>query len=137
MFKFDMNLVDLLYKDFPINTFANRITKARLYAGISQKELSNLTGLSRSTINELEAGYRDDISKDTLLKLLSILNYNILCDNYCKFILNQKQNMQLLIKKYTINELSSQLNINRSTIERWRDCKYQVKRVMYNKIQLL
>ncbi|MEO2681336.1 helix-turn-helix domain-containing protein, partial [Clostridium butyricum] len=74
MFKFDMNLNELLYEDLPINTFANRITKAKLYAGISQEELSKLTGLSRSTINDLEAGYRNEINKNTLLKLLSVLN---------------------------------------------------------------
>ena len=137
MFKFDIVLSELFYDDLPIDTFANRITKAKLYADISQKELSRLTGLSRSTINDLEAGYRNEISKDTLLKLLNVLDPKILCDDYCNFILNQKDNMQILIKKYTIKELSFKLNVNRSTIERWRDEKYQIKREMYNKLRLL
>ena len=137
MFKFDMNLSQLLYCDLPIDTFANRITKAKLYVGASQEELSKLTGLSRSTVNDLESGYRNEITKNTLLKLLMVLDSNILCDDYCNFILNQKDNMQILIKKYTIKGLSSKLNISRSTIERWRDDKYQIKREMYNKLQLL
>lgn len=131
MFKFDMNLNELLYEDLPINTFANRITKAKLYAGISQEELSKLTGLSRSTINDLEAGYRNELNKNTLLKLLSVLNRNILCDDYCNFILDQEKQIKLLIYEFGINKLSEMLSVHKSTIERWRDCKYQINRKYY------
>lgn len=130
--EFDINLNELLYSNLPIKTFANRITKAKLYADISQEQLSKLTGLSSTTVNELEAGYRDTPSKDTLLKLLTVLDRNILCDDYCNFILDQKNIIKQLISLYGIKELSNKLNVHRSTIERWRDSKNQIKRNYYN-----
>jgi len=132
MFEIDINLNTLLYDDLPTETFANRITKAKLYANISQEKLSESTGLSRSTVNELEAGYRDTPTKDTLLKLLTVLDKNILCDDYCNFILDQENIIKQLISLYGIKELSNKLNVHRTTIERWRDGKNQINRNYYN-----
>ena len=87
-----MNVNNLLYDDMPIDTLSDRIKKAKLVAGITQKELVKLTGLSRSTINELEAGYRDNITRETLLKLISVLDKDIICDDYLSYILNQEKN---------------------------------------------
>ncbi|WP_027636951.1 helix-turn-helix domain-containing protein [Clostridium butyricum] len=137
MFKFDIDINELLYSDLPIINFAQRFRKAKLYADISQSQLSKLTGLSKSTINDLESGYRQEIKKDTLLKLLTVLDSKILCDDYCYFILNQKYYIEILINKFTIKYLARNLNINRSTIERWRDNKYQVNRQMYTKLNSL
>ena len=130
--EFDIDLNELLYSNLPIETFANRITKAKLYADISQEQLSKLTGLSRATVNELEAGYRDTPTKDTLLKLLTVLDKNILCDDYCNFILDQENIIKQLISTYGIKELFNRINVHRSTIERWRDGKNQIKRNYYN-----
>lgn len=130
--EFDINLNKLLYSDLPEDTFANRITKAKLMADISQEKLYKAVGLSRATINELEAGYRDTPTKDTLLKLLTVLDMNILCDDYCKFILDQENIINQLISTYGIKELSNRINVHRSTIERWRDGKNQIKRNYYN-----
>ena len=41
-----MNINNLLYDDMPIDTLSDRIKKAKLVAGITQKELVKLTGLS-------------------------------------------------------------------------------------------
>lgn len=130
--KFDTNLNELLYSDLPEDTFANRITKAKLMVDISQEKLYKTVGLSKATITELEAGYRDTPTKDTLLKLLTILDKNILCDDYCNFILDQENNMKHLISLYGIKELSNKLNVHRSTIERWRYGKNQINRYYYN-----
>ncbi len=77
------------------------------------------------------------LTKDTLLKLLSVLDKNILCDNYCYFILDQEKEMKNLLHIYNINELSTLLNVHRTTIEHWRNCKYQVSRKQYNLISNL
>lgn len=80
MFQIAINWNNLQYSDLPCNTFAERLKKAKLIAGFTQETLAKATGLSKATICELEAGYREHISKDTLLKLLKVLDYNILCN---------------------------------------------------------
>lgn len=135
--QFDIDLSELLYNDLPSDTFAQRLSKAKIIAGFSQRTLSEATGLSQSTINELEAGYRDNITKDTLLKLISVLDKEILCDGYCNFILNQENEIKKLIDICSIKNLSNLLHLHRSTIEKWRDGKYQVSRKQYNEICLL
>lgn len=135
--QFDIDIKDLFYSDLPSDTFAQRLSKAKNIASLSQRTLSEATGLSRSTINELEAGYRDNITKNTLLKLLTVLDKEILCDEYCNFILNQENEIKKLIDLYSIKNLSNLLHLHRSIIEKWRDGKYQVSRKQYNNICLL
>ena len=126
-----MDLNELLYADLPCDTFAQRLKKAKLMAGFTQKTLAAATGLSLSTINELEAGYRDSISRDTLLKLLRVLDKDLLCDDYCLFILEQEKNVQELIEKYGVDKICDFLKIHRSTLERWKSFKYQLNRTYY------
>ena len=126
-----MDLNELLYADLPCDTFAQRLKKAKLMAGFTQNTLAAATGLSLSTINELEAGYRDSISRDTLIKLLGVLDKDLLCDNYCLFILEQEKNVKELIEKYGVNKICDSLKVHRSTLERWKSFKYQVNRTNY------
>ena len=126
-----MDLNELLYEDLPCDAFAQRLKKAKLMAGFSQKTLAAATGLSLSTINELEAGYRDSISRDTLIKLLGVLDKDVLCDDYCLFILEQEKNVKELIKKYGTYKICDCLKIHRSTLERWKSFKYQINRSNY------
>ena len=126
-----MDLNELLYEDLPCDTFAQRLKKAKLIAGFSQRTLAAATGLSVSTINELEAGYRDCISRDTLIKLLGVLDKDVLCDDYCLFILEQEKNVQEIIEKYSVNKICDSLRIHRSTLKRWKSFKYQVNRTYY------
>ena len=119
----------------PENTFAERLKKARLLANLSQFELSKLSCLSRSTINDLECNYRDELTLDTLNKLLNILDKNVLCDEYCLFILNQKENIDNLMNKYSVNEICKNLNIQKSTLYRWKNTEYQVKRKYFLQIK--
>lgn len=137
LFQTAININELLYEDLPEETFSDRLKKAKLITGLTQKELSEKTGVSLSTINELEAGYRDNIQRDTLLKLLKVLDKNILCDDYLLFILNQENNIRKLIFKYGTTNLCKIINCHHSQIYRWRDFKYQVSRKCYEKLKLL
>lgn len=124
----------MYYKDLSESTFALRFKKAKLYANMSQEQLASATNLSRSTINDLECGYREEISLDTLQKLLTVLDKKILCDDYCLFILNQREKMAELMTKYTVKELSTKLQVDRTTIYKYKDCKTQIKRETFKKI---
>jgi DNA-binding XRE family transcriptional regulator len=137
MFEFDISLNELLFNDLPCKTFSQRLSKAKSVVDYSQRTLSEATGLSLSTINELEAGYRDNISRCTLNKLLTVLDEKILCDDYCNFILNQENEVKKILHIYNINILSNLLKVHRSTIERWCSGKYQISRKQYELIQML
>lgn len=127
----------LQYGDLPCNSFAERLKKAKLITGFTQKTLSEATGLSISTICELEAGYRENISLDTLNKLLKVLDTNILCDDYYKFVLDQEKNITLLINTYGITKLCNLINTHHSTIYNWLHNKYIITRKKYNLIKNL
>lgn len=128
-----INSNEMLYDNLPQNTFAQKLKKAKILKGFTQEKLSQLTGLSRSTINELEAGYRNNIKRDTLKRLQTVLGDMIL-DDYLTYILHQEDNIKILINTYGINKLSQMLNIHRSTLERWRDGKYQIPRDKFKDI---
>jgi len=130
----DIILNELLYGDLPCNSFSERLCKAKFYADYSQKTLSKATGLSLSAINELEAGYRDTLTKNTLIKLLTVLDKKILCDDYCNFILNQENEITKLINAYNINILPDLLKVHRSAIKKWTSGKYQISRKQYELI---
>lgn len=130
-----MNINELYYNDLPSNTLAERFKKAKLIKGINQKQLSKLTNLDRSTICEIERGSRDNISRDTLLKLIKVLDKDILCDDYLLFILNQEQNITLLVEKYGINKLCDILKSHHSSIYRWKILKYQIPKSKFEIIK--
>lgn len=134
MFQIAIDINKLLYDDLPIQTFADRLKKAKAIKGISQEELAASTGISRSCINELEAGYRDNISICTLNKLISVLDKNILCDDYLNFVLNQQQYINEAIDKKGITNLCKYIKSHHSTVYRWRDNK---NKIPYNKYILL
>ncbi|WP_411170695.1 helix-turn-helix domain-containing protein [Clostridium sp. MB05] len=128
-----MNL--LLYNDLPETTLSERLRKAKLIYGINQKDLARKTGLSEASINKLEAGYRDTININTLKKLLSVLDSNIILDYYLSYILNQGNNIKELIYKYGITRICEPLQCHRSTIDRYRDNKYQIPHDKYEKLK--
>lgn len=127
----------LNYGDLEENTFAQRLKKAKMLKGLTQVELSLRTGLSRATICELEAGYRDNITRDTLCKLISVLDPEIICNEYYKYILTQEKNIKNLILLYGKTKLSKLLNVHRSTLERWANGKYQLPKNKYELIKNL
>lgn len=125
----------LKYGELEENTLAQRLKKAKLLKGLTQEQLALIAGLSRSTINELEAGYRDNITRDTLIKLISVLDSQIICDDYLNYILNQEDNINNLISLYGKTELCNLLKVHRSTLERWANGKYQLPRDKYTLIK--
>lgn len=129
-----INENELFYSNLSEVSFAERFKKAKMLKGLTQQQLAKETGLSRSTINELEAGYRDNITRDTLVKLISILDRNLICDDYLTYLLDQEKNIANLISIYDIPTLCTKLGVHRSTVERWRDGKYQLSRENYNLI---
>lgn len=73
-----MNLCYREYKEVsPDPIFKVRIEELRKERGLSKKKLSKLSGLGRSTITELELGYRDNPTCITLIKLSKALQCSI------------------------------------------------------------
>lgn len=131
LFQIDIVLNELLYDDMDENNFALKLKKARTIAGYSQSGLAHITGLSRSCIYDLESGVFTNIQKDTLMALIQVLDKNILCDEYCNFILHQEDEIRKLILKFGMKKLCSILKVHRSTVERWMKGTYQVKKEKY------
>ena len=126
MFQIAIDINKLLYNDLPVGSLSARLKKAKLLLNLTQKELATLTGLSRATINEIEAGCRENISRATLIKLISVLDKDIICDDYLNFILKQEDNINNAISKFGVKKLSYLLNCDPTTIYRWRNFKFQV-----------
>lgn len=135
LYQIAINENKLKYGNLEEKTLAQRLKKAKLLKGLTQEQLALNTGLSRATINELEAGYRDNITRDTLYKLISVLDSDIICDDYLNYILTQEDNINKLISIYGKTELCKLLNIHRSTLERWANGKYQLPEDKFNLIQ--
>lgn len=123
------------YKGLKEDTFGQRLKKARLIAGYSQNELSKLVGLSKSYINDLEAGTQIHISKNNILKLHEFLDKDLVMNDYIYFVLNQKALLKEIFKKYTIHELSTLLSVHESTIQKWYYEKVQISTYNFNKLK--
>ena len=73
-----MNLCYREYKEVsPDPIFKVRIEELRKERGLSKKKLSKLSGVGRSTITELELGYRNNLTCLTLIKLSRVLECSI------------------------------------------------------------
>lgn len=73
-----MNLCYREYKEVsPDPIFRVRIEELRKARGLSKKKLSKFSGLARSTITELELGYRVNPTCITLIKLSKALQCSI------------------------------------------------------------
>ena len=102
--KFIHNFYD--YSDLPEDTFGQRLKKLRLMKGLSQYDLSELTGVQRGMIAsyELDQFYP---TKDSIGKLNPILDINFLCkDGYSNLILNYNDFKTKLIQWRKENNLT-------------------------------
>lgn len=52
----------------------NRIKKIRLDKNISQEQLSQISGVTRTVIAQLESGKKKNITSDTMLKISKALD---------------------------------------------------------------
>ena len=129
----DISCNELCYSNIECNSLRDNFEKSIKLKGYNQNDIVRLTKLDRSTINQFA---KRDFKIDTLKKIISVIGDDF-CDDYCRFILNQSENIKQLINKYGIKNLVSKLNVARSTIERWRDNIYQVKINQYKKIKNL
>ena len=129
----DISCNELFYSNIECNSLRDNFEKSIKLKGYNQNDIVRLTKLDRSTINQFA---KRDFKIDTLKKIISVIGDDF-CDDYCRFILNQSENIKQLINKYGIKNLVSKLNVARSTIERWRDNIYQVKINQYKKIKNL
>lgn len=94
------------YSDLPEDTFGQRLKKLRLIKGLSQYDLSKLTGVQRGMISsyELEQFYPTIYS---INKLKNILDANILCkDGYSNLLLNYNDFKNKLIQWRKENNLT-------------------------------
>lgn len=114
-----------------------RVKICRKIKGLSQIQLADISSLDRSTINEIEMNPNHNIKLETLRKLMTVLDNEILLDDYSKFIINQQEVIQNLIDKFGKEYLCNILGVHRSTLERWGSGKYQVKRRVFEKIKCI
>lgn len=117
------------------NDLQYNIRKYREIKGLSQIQLAKISKLDRSTIADIERKSDHNIKLDTLEKLMVVFGNENLLDDYCRFILNQKEEIKRLIDKFGKEYLCNTLGIHRSTLERWGSGKYQLKREMFEKIR--
>ena len=94
MFKTAKNITDIEEYRIVNKELLERIKIARKIKGLSQIQLAKISGLDRSSINEIERNPNHNIKLDTLRKLMTVLDNEILLDDYCKFILNQQEVIQ-------------------------------------------
>ena len=122
----------------PETTFAERFKKARTLSGLTQKELSKKLGISESVANEIEAGYRNTLRIDTIKKLITVLDENILLDDYHRFVMYEQENfMKNLLHKYGITKLCDKLKSHHSSVYRWINGEYQITRAKYEVVKQL
>lgn len=117
------------------NNLQYNIRKYREIKGLSQIQLAKVSGLDRSTIDDIERKNNHNIKLDTLEKLMVVFGNENLLDDYCRFILNQEEEIKKLIDKFGKEFLCNTLEVHRSTLERWGSGKYQVKKEMFEKIR--
>lgn len=135
MVKTAKNITDMDSNKIYKNNLQYNIRKYREIKGLSQIQLAKISGLDKSTINEIESKNDHNIKLDTLEKLMRIFQNENLLDDYCRFILNQKEEVKKLIDKLGKEFLCNTLGVHRSTLERWGSGKYQVKREVFEKIK--
>ena len=86
--------------------------------GFKPNSVIKVCGLDRSTICEVERKKDHNIKLETLKKLMAAMDDKLLLDDYCKFILNQQEEIKKLIDKFGKVFLCNTLKVHRSTLER-------------------
>lgn len=114
--------------------FSNDIAKYRKIKDLSQKEFAKFVGVHSSTINSIENDREHKIKVETVKKILEVIEDENILDDYCRFILNQKAEMEKLIQQYGKYYICNTLAVHRSTLERWGRGKYQITREIFRKI---
>lgn len=121
-----------------LSTIGSRIQYYRLLKGLTQEELSSLSGLNRTTIIRYENDSIEPLLKN-LNKIAIALDINpsIIYDDYFDFLSSDSGNRIKSIRKslnLTQNSFSALLDVNRKTIIRWE--KEEINPTRYNYMKL-
>lgn len=123
-----------MYNSCTGETFGDRLKIERIRKGLSQSDLSKVTGITRTTISEYELNNIIP-SKDTLLKIGHILNLDfICCEGYSKLLIC---NFYLKLKywreknNYSIYQACKIFNIDKSSYYRWEKGVFIISRSKY------
>ncbi|WP_072723541.1 helix-turn-helix transcriptional regulator [Tepidibacter thalassicus] len=134
---FIINYYKELYSHIDEKTIGSRIRKSRLSKGLSQLDLSRLTGLSEGAIHGYETNTIHP-SKSALEKLGQVLNLNYICsDGYSKFLLSnypEKLRMWRNKKNISMIKASEILGVGKSTYASWENETYSVSKNYYYKL---
>ena len=121
-----------------ISILGQNIKRVRTNKGMTQKELSNKSGLSQSTITEIEKGTRQNLRADNLSKIATALNvstnellgieedkeYELVdIESAADFIFSEDNNLELdniKLSDIELNLIKMQLNTAMSMIRMQR-----------------
>ncbi|WP_207730310.1 helix-turn-helix domain-containing protein [Clostridium botulinum] len=121
------------------NILWEKLKKARMKLGLSQKQLSMKCNINDSTIMVYE---NDSIhpSKEALMKLSKAIYLNYICiSGYSKFILSDYSNIiknWRIINNLTLREAAKVLNVDSTTLNRWEKGTYMVSKDNYERIKI-
>ncbi|HBJ2613295.1 TPA: helix-turn-helix transcriptional regulator [Clostridium botulinum] len=134
------NLPINIYDTLKETTLGERLKKARMKLGLSQKQLSIKCNINRSTI----MGYENDCihpSKKALIKLSKFIDLNYICiSEYSKFILSDYSS---IIKNWriknnlTVRKAAKILNVDSTTLNRWEKGTYIVSKNNYERVKAI
>ncbi|WP_271812975.1 helix-turn-helix domain-containing protein [Clostridium beijerinckii] len=111
------------FKDLPSNTIAENLIRLRKLNNLTQKELSLIIGISKSSISKYERGELFP-TKEQSMKLASYFNINskYFFDLYLEFIDNFPQYLSTLLNKnihINKNKLCKSFGISKRTLYRY------------------
>lgn len=122
-------------------TLASVVKEAREKIGISQRELSRITGIDNNTIAKIEKGERKKPNVLSLKKLSSVLNLSLedlmeLCDyskeeieatvnnSYCSIVI-KPENAPILVLDDIVNQMQDELYIKMVIKELLENCNLE------------
>jgi transcriptional regulator with XRE-family HTH domain len=138
---YSFNLYEEFYKHFKEETIGDKIKKLRLSRYLSQREFTNLVGITEDALNNYESHLV--LPPATIIKsIAATLNVPIqyfIMDEYYQFVLFD---YEVKIKKWreknclSIREASKLTGISASAINSWENSKYTISRKNFDKIKI-
>ncbi|MEG2246415.1 MAG: helix-turn-helix transcriptional regulator [Peptostreptococcaceae bacterium] len=132
---YSFNFYEILYKGLSGDTFGDRLKIERLRKGLSQSDLSILSGIRRSDISiyELDSTFP---TKNTLIKLGKVLDLNYICnEGYSKLIISDFSNKLKLWRiqnNYSIANACKYFYTDRSTYYKWEKGLFNISKDKYS-----
>lgn len=131
---FSFNFYETLYNSCTGETFGDRLKIERLRKGLSQSDLSKLSGIRRSDISIYELDNTIP-TKNTLIKLSKVLDLNYICnEGYSKLIISDFSNKLKLWRiknNYSIANACKYFDTDRSTYYKWEKGIFNISKDKY------